>query len=122
NYLDALTKVKTVVFDKTGTLTKGEFKVAEIVTVNGYSKEDVLKFAAYAESHSNHPIAKSIIEAYEKNIDQSGLSDVQEISGKGIKAKVNGKQIIVGNDKILHSENIQHNQCEVDGTVVHIAV
>lgn len=122
NYLDALTKVKTVVFDKTGTLTKGEFKVAEIVTANGYSKEDVLKFAAYAESHSNHPIAKSIIEAYEKNIDQSGLSDVQEISGKGIKAKVNGKQIIVGNDKILHSENIQHNQCEVDGTVVHIAV
>lgn len=122
NYLDALTKVKTVVFDKTGTLTKGEFKVAEIVTANGYSKEDVLKFAAYAESHSNHPIAKSIIEAYEKNIEQSGLSDVQEISGKGIKAKVNGKQIIVGNDKILHSENIQHNQCKVDGTVVHIAV
>lgn len=122
NYLDALTKVKTVVFDKTGTLTKGEFKVAEIVTANGYSKEDVLKFAAYAESHSNHPIAKSIIEAYEENIEQAGLSDVQEISGKGIKAKVNGKQIIVGNDKILHSENIQHNLCVVDGTVVHIAV
>lgn len=122
NYLDALTKIKTVVFDKTGTLTKGEFKVAELVTANGYSKEDLLKFAAYAESHSNHPIAKSIIEAYGKNIEQSSLSDVQEISGKGIKAKVNGKQTIVGNDKILHSENIQHNQCEVDGTVVHIAV
>lgn len=122
NYLDALTKIKTVVFDKTGTLTKGEFKVSEVVTQNGFQKNELLRFAAYAESHSNHPIAKSIIEAYEKNIEQSGLSDVQEISGKGIKAKVNGKQIIVGNDKILHSENIQHNQCEVDGTVVHIAV
>ncbi|KUG25562.1 lead, cadmium, zinc and mercury transporting atpase [hydrocarbon metagenome] len=122
NYLDALTKVKTVVFDKTGTLTKGEFKVSEVVTQNGFQQNELLRFAAYAESHSNHPIAKSIIEAYEKNIEQSGLSDVQEISGKGIKAKVNGKQIIVGNDKILHSENIQHNQCEVDGTVVHIAI
>lgn len=122
NYLDALTKVKTVVFDKTGTLTKGVFKVSEVVTQNGFQKNELLRFAAYAESHSNHPIAKSIIEAYEKNIEQSGLSDVQEISGKGIKAKVNGKQIIVGNDKILHSENIQHNQCEVDGTVVHLAV
>ena len=122
NYLDALTKVKTVVFDKTGTLTKGEFKVSEVVTQNGFQKNELLRFAAYAESRSNHPIAKSIIEAYEKNIEQSGLSDIQEISGKGIKAKVNGKQIIVGNDKILHSENIQHNLCEVVGTVVHIAV
>lgn len=122
NFLDALTQVKTVVFDKTGTLTKGEFKVSEVVTQNGFQKNELLRFAAYVESRSNHPIAKSIIEAYEKNIEQSGLSDIQEISGKGIKAIVNGKQIIVGNDKILHSENIQHNQCEVDGTVVHIAV
>ncbi len=127
NYLDALTKLKTVVFDKTGTLTKGEFKVAEVVAQNGFNKDDLLKYAAYAESHSNHPIAKSIIEAYEGlvpsgNIEQSSLSDVQEIGGKGIKAKVNGKLVVVGNDRLMHSENIQHGQCEVAGTVIHISL
>ncbi len=134
NYLDALTKVKTVVFDKTGTLTKGEFKVSEVVVKNGFDKEELLRLAAYAESHSNHPIAKSVIEAYGKlvpsgRIDQGSISDVQEISGKGIKTKVNGQQIIVGNDKLLHLENIQHDKCDVvgihpfgKGTVIHIAV
>ncbi len=127
NYLDALTKVKTIVFDKTGTLTKGEFKVADVVVKNGFKKDELLKFAAYAESHSNHPIAKSIIEAYGKlvppeNIDESSLFDVQEIGGIGIRANVNGKKIIIGNDKLLHLENIDHEQCEIEGTVVHIAV
>ncbi len=122
NYLDALTKVKTVVFDKTGTLTKGEFKVSEIVVKNGFDKEELLRLAAYAESHSNHPIAKSVIEAYGKKIDQELINDVQEISGKGIKTKVNGQQVIVGNDKLLHMENIQHDKCDVEGTVIHIAV
>lgn len=122
NYLDALTKITTVVFDKTGTLTKGEFKVTEVVTQNGFNKDEVLMFAAFAESHSNHPIAKSIVDAYGKNIDQSSIHDVQEISGKGIKASVNGKQIIVGNDNILHAENVQHDQCNIAGSVVHIAV
>ncbi|MHB8907149.1 MAG: heavy metal translocating P-type ATPase [Melioribacteraceae bacterium] len=127
NYLDALTKVKTVVFDKTGTLTKGEFKVADVVVKNGFDKEELLRFAAYAESHSNHPIAKSVIEAYRKlipsgKIDQGSISDVQEISGKGISAKVNGQQVIVGNDKLLHLENIQHDKCDAEGTVIHIAV
>ena len=98
-------------FDKTGTLTKGEFKVSEVVTQNGFNETEIIKFAAYAESHSNHPIAKSIIEAYKNNlpsseIDESLLSDIQEISGKGIKAKVGGKEIILGNDKLLHIENI----------------
>lgn len=122
NYLDALTKVKTVVFDKTGTLTKGEFKVADIVLQNGFTRDEILMYAASAESHSNHPIAKSIVEAYEQDVEQSSISDVQEISGKGVKANVNGKQIIVGNDKILHLNNIQHDKCEVEGTVVHVAV
>lgn len=122
NYLDALTKVKTIVFDKTGTLTKGEFKVADIVTQNGFARDEILMYAAYAESHSSHPIAKSIVEAYKNDVDQVSLSDVQEISGKGIKAKVNGKVIIIGNDKLLHMENIQHNKCDVEGTVVHVAV
>ncbi|GIV46175.1 MAG: cadmium-translocating P-type ATPase [Ignavibacterium sp.] len=122
NYLDALTKVKTVVFDKTGTLTKGEFKVSEVVVKNGFDKEELLRLAAYAESYSNHPIAKSVIEAYKGKIDQELISDVQEISGKGIKAKVNGQQVIVGNDKLLHLENIKHDKCDAGGTVVHIAV
>lgn len=122
NYLDALTKVKTVIFDKTGTLTKGEFKVSEVVVKNGFDKDELLKMAAYAESHSNHPIAKSIVEAYGEEIEQTSLSNVQEISGKGINAKVDGRRIIIGNDKLLHLENIQHDQCEVEGTVVHVAV
>ena len=127
NYLDALTKVKTVVFDKTGMLTKGEFKVSEVVVKNGFDKEELLRLAAYAESHSNHPIAKSVIEAYGElvpsgKIDQGSISDVQEISGKGIKTKINGQQVIVGNDKLLHLENIQHDKCDVEGTVIHIAV
>jgi Cd2+/Zn2+-exporting ATPase len=127
NYLDALTKIKTVVFDKTGTLTKGEFKVSEVVIQNGFDKNEIIKIAAYAESHSNHPIAKSIIEAYKNashssEINESVLSDIQEISGKGIKANVGGMEIILGNDKLLHIENIKHDKCEVEGTVVHLAV
>ncbi|KUO58545.1 hypothetical protein APF79_06975 [bacterium BRH_c32] len=121
NYLDALTKVKTVVFDKTGTLTKGEFKVSEIIVKNGFDKDELLRLAAYAESHSNHPIAKSVIEAYGGTINQKLISDVQELSGKGIKAKINGQIVIVGNDKLLHLENIQHDKCDVEGTVIHIA-
>lgn len=122
NYLDALTKVKTVVFDKTGTLTKGEFKVAEIISANGYKEEDILKYAAYAEANSSHPIAKSILDAYQNKINQSEISEVKEISGKGIQAKVNGNEIMVGNDKLLHQENIEHDKCDVAGTVVHVTV
>lgn len=122
NYLDALTKVKTVIFDKTGTLTKGEFKVSEIVVKNGFNRKELLRLAAYAESHSNHPIAKSVIEAYGGKIDQELISDVQEINGKGIKTKVNAQHVIVGNDKLLHLENIQHDKCDVEGTVIHIAI
>ena len=122
NYLDALTKVKTVVFDKTGTLTKGEFKVSEITTANGFIKEVVLEYAAYTEAHSNHPIAKSILEAYGKGLDNVRIKNVEEISGHGIRAVVDEKEILIGNDKLLHKENIEHNVCNVDGTVVHVVV
>lgn len=122
NYLDALTKIKTVVFDKTGTLTKGEFKVKEIVPANGYDSKDILKYAAYAEANSNHPIAQSILEAYNNKIKQSEISEVKEISGLGIKAKISGNEVLIGNDKLLHKENIEHNNCNVEGTVVHIAI
>ena len=129
NYLDALTKIKTVVFDKTGTLTKGEFKVAEIVSANGFKEEDILKYAAYAEANSSHPIAKSILDAYNNKISQINITEVNEISGHGIKAKVNpdkygtgSDEILVGNDKLLHLENIEHDKCNIEGTVVHVAV
>jgi len=122
NFLDALTKIKTVVFDKTGTLTKGEFKVAQIVSANGYKEEDILRYAAYAEANSSHPIAKSILEAYNNKIQQNEISELKEISGHGIQAKVNGDDILIGNDKLLHQENIEHDKCDITGTVVHVTV
>ncbi len=122
NFLDALTQVKTVVFDKTGTLTKGEFKVSEVVTSNGFSKEQILEYAAYAETNSNHPVAKSISDAYAKEIDHARIKQVEEISGHGIKAVIDEKTVLAGNDKLLHKENIEHPVCNVEGTVVHIAI
>ena len=122
NFLDALTQVKTVVFDKTGTLTKGEFKVTEIVTSNGFSKEEILEYAAYAETNSNHPVAKSISEAFGKAPDSTRIKQVEEISGHGIKAVIDSKTVLAGNDKLLHKENIEHTVCSVEGTVVHIAI
>ena len=122
NFLDALTQVKTVVFDKTGTLTKGEFNVSEVVTSNGYTKEEILEYAAYAETNSNHPVAKSIIEAYAEALDNARIKQVEEISGHGIKALIDGKNVLAGNDKLLHNENIEHAVCNVEGTVVHVAI
>jgi Cd2+/Zn2+-exporting ATPase len=122
NYLDALTKLKTVVFDKTGTLTKGVFKVSQIVAENGFSQEEVLRLAAEAESHSNHPIAQSICEAYGQYIDPSVVKDYQEIPGHGIKAQVNGRTVIAGNGHLLHKEGINHKICCTEGTVVNLVV
>ncbi|MEB3282919.1 MAG: heavy metal translocating P-type ATPase [Lyngbya sp.] len=121
-FLDTLTAVKTVVFDKTGTLTEGVFKVSKIVPKNGYNERELLALAAQAESHSNHPVAQSIREAYGQEIDDKIISDYQEIAGHGIKAKVNNQVVLAGNDRLLHRENINHNTCEVAGTVVHLAV
>ena len=122
NFLDALTQVKTVVFDKTGTLTKGEFKVSEVVTSNGFTKEQILEYAAYAETNSNHPVAKSISDAFGKDIESKRIKQVEEISGHGIKAVIDGKTVLAGNDKLLHKENIVHPVCSVEGTVVHVAI
>ena len=122
NFLDALTQVKTVVFDKTGTLTKGEFKVSEVVTSNGYTKDEILGYAAYAETNSNHPVAKSISEAFGKDIESKRIEQVEEISGHGIKAVIDRKTVLAGNDKLLHKENIDHPVCNVEGTVVHVAI
>lgn len=122
SYLDTLTEVDTVVFDKTGTLTKGVFKVTEVVTRNGFSVPEVLKLAYLAEINSNHPIAESIRQAYGQDLKTDEHVYQQEISGLGIKVKFEDKVIIAGNDKLLHKENIEHDDCEVEGTVIHLAV
>jgi Cd2+/Zn2+-exporting ATPase len=122
NYLDALTEVKTVIFDKTGTLTKGVFKVTDIVPQNGFGRKEMLYYAAAAESHSNHPIAQAITEAYGKEINPSVVDKIQEIAGQGVKATLEDKEIIAGNDRLLHTENIAHDNCTVEGTVVHLAL
>ena len=122
NYLEGLNNLHTVVWDKTGTLTKGVFRVVEIVSVNNFSKEKILKSAAEAESHSSHPIAQSILEAFDGKIDENNIERVEEISGYGIKAKVEGHYVLVGNDKLLHREHIEHDTCDVEGTVVHVVI
>ncbi len=122
NFLDSLSKLKTVVFDKTGTLTKGVFKVKEVVPANGMKKEELLLLASLAESHSNHPIAKSIIEYYEGEIDLSKIDSYEEIAGYGVKVRVDGDIVVVGNDRLLRAENIVHDTYNVTGTVVHVAV
>ncbi|WP_337884432.1 heavy metal translocating P-type ATPase [Fischerella thermalis] len=121
-FLDALTTVRTVVFDKTGTLTKGVFKVTQIVTKNGFSESELLSLAAKAEAHSNHPVAQSIREAYGQPVDDANVTDYEEIAGHGIRAKVNNQIVLAGNDRLLHRENIDHDTCNVKGTVVHLAV
>ncbi|MDI3533802.1 MAG: Zn2+/Cd2+-exporting ATPase [Thermosediminibacterales bacterium] len=122
NFLDALTDLKTVVFDKTGTLTKGVFKVSEVQPQNGFSENELLKYAAIAEVNSNHPIAKSIIEAYKGDIPNNQIEEYEEISGHGIRAKYDGKIVLAGNDRLLRKENIPYNECDVEGTVVYVAV
>jgi len=127
NYLDALARLKTVVFDKTGTLTEGVFKVRGVISANGYMPDRVLEFAAMAERHSNHPIARSILEAFaEKGNGILGggrpTDGYAEVPGRGIKAALEGMTILVGNDRLMHDENIPHSGCAIEGTVAHVAV
>lgn len=121
-FLDALAQVKTVVFDKTGTLTKGNFRVTDVVTHNGLNKHQLLELAAQVESQSNHPVAQSIRQAYGQAVDESGVQNYEEIAGHGIRAQVNGRTVLAGNDRLLHREEIPHDVCTVDGTVAHVAV
>lgn len=121
NYLEALAKTEVVVFDKTGTLTKGVFNVQEIKAIN-LSEEELLRFAAYAESYSNHPISLSIKKAFKKEIDNNLISNIEEIAGKGVIAIIEGKRVIAGNAKLMLDNKIAYNQNELFGTVVHVAV
>jgi Cd2+/Zn2+-exporting ATPase len=121
NYLEALAQTEIVVFDKTGTLTKGVFNVQEI-HADGISKEDLLELTAYAESYSNHPISISLKRAYGKEIDNGRISDVEEISGHGVSATVDGKKVLAGNIKLMKKMNISYFERELIGTVVHVVV
>lgn len=122
NYLEALNNVDIVVFDKTGTLTKGVFKVTEVNTQNGFTKDELLEFAAYAESYSNHPIAVSIINEYGKAINKNEIDNYNEISGHGIKVNVKNREVLAGNIKLMNKENITYDNVDVAGTVVYVAI
>lgn len=121
NYLEALAETEIVVFDKTGTLTKGVFNVQEIHP-EGVSKEELLELTAHAESYSNHPISLSLKRAYRKEIDNGRISDVEEISGHGVIATVDGKKVMAGNIKLMKMMDIPYFKGELIGTIVHVAV
>ena len=120
NDLEALSKVDTVVFDKTGTLTQGRFEVTA-VHAQEMSEAELLDIAALAESYSNHPIALSIIKAHGGHLDKSRVSSIEESSGYGVTAVIDGKKVSVGNDKLMHRAGVQWKDCHLPGTTVHIA-
>ena len=122
NFLDVLAGVKTVVFDKTGTLTNGVFKVNNIVAENGYNENELLRIANEVERDSNHPIAQAIRDAVDEQGSVGDIEAFEEIPGFGIIAKLNRKEVVIGNDALLHRHSIEHDQCDVDGTAVHIAI
>ena len=122
NYLEALSEVDTVVFDKTGTLTNGTFEVVAIHPEDGRDEAFVLKNAAYAESFSDHPIAISVKNAYGKDIDQALVADAAEESGHGVAATVDGREVLVGNDKLMAAHGLSAHPCDVVGTMLHVAV
>ncbi|UZT81290.1 heavy metal translocating P-type ATPase [Caproicibacterium sp. BJN0003] len=121
NYLEALSKAETVVFDKTGTLTEGTFQVTA-VHPDKISEKQLLEIAALAESYSDHPISLSLKNAYTNTLDSSRVTDVEEIPGHGVCAKVDGRTVYAGNSKLMEKENIPWHACHLTGTVVHVAV
>ena len=121
NYLEALSKTKMIVCDKTGTLTEGVFQVQEVGAI-GYSDAELLKFAAYAEYYSNHPISLSLRNAYGKDIDEALITKNKEFSGKGVESIVYGKKVLVGNEKLMTEKKISITKNEKMGTIVYVAI
>ena len=121
NYLEALSNLEIAVFDKTGTLTKGVFEVQK-VSPTKMTQEELLKIAAYSENFSNHPISSSIKRAYNKEIDEKQIMNYQELSGFGVEASIEGKRVLVGNEKLMQKENIKFTICQEIGTILYIAV
>ena len=125
NYLEAVAEMTTIVFDKTGTLTKGEFKVSEVLPSadknNTIGKEKLLEIAAYGEGYSNHPIANSIREAYGKTLSMERVTDTEEIAGHGIHTFIDGREVYLGNAKLMKAQNITYTENKTAGTVVYVA-
>ena len=121
NYLEALANTETVVFDKTGTLTEGIFEVQDIYA-KGIEKDELLRIVAHAENYSSHPIAKSVKKAYNKEIDENIIKNPQELSGKGIWARIDEKDILVGNEKLMLEEKIDFKKCDEVGTILYVAI
>lgn len=121
NYLEALSKVETVVFDKTGTLTKGVFEVQKIEAV-GISEAELLKLSAYSEYYSNHPISKSIKTAFKEEIDEKQIIKTEELSGRGIYAQIGEKEVLVGNEKLMKEKGINFSECTEVGTILYVSV
>lgn len=121
NYLETLANTETVVFDKTGTLTEGIFEVQDIYA-EGIEKDELLRIVAHAENYSNHPIAKSVKKAYNKEIDENIIKNPQELSGKGIWARIDEKDILVGNEKLMLEEKIDFKKCDEVGTILYVAI
>ena len=121
NYLEALSNTEIVVMDKTGTLTQGVFEVQKVEAEN-ISKEELIRIAALAESFSNHPIALSVKRAYNNEIDENLVTETQELSGLGISAKVEDKDVLIGNEKLMQQNNIKYTKCEDIGTILYIAI
>lgn len=121
NYLEALSKTKMIVCDKTGTITEGVFQVQEVDAI-GYSDAELLKFAAYAEYYSNHPISLSLRNAYGKDIDEARITKNKEFSGKGVESIVDGKKVLVGNEKLMTEKKISITKNEKMGTIVYVAI
>ncbi|MDR1195220.1 MAG: cadmium-translocating P-type ATPase [Endomicrobium sp.] len=121
NYLEALNNVDSFIFDKTGTLTKGIFKVSKIISEKSFTQEEVLEYAAYAESYSNHPIALSVMEAYGKQIDKNKIKNYAEHAGFGISAEIGGKRVLAGNTKLLDKANVSHREYKYTGTLVYVS-
>ena len=122
NYLEALNELDTVVFDKTGTLTEGVFEVESVMPAKNWNEEELLKLAAVVENNSNHPIAKSILAAYQgTEIKQDKISDYQELAGKGLSVNYEGQEILAGNHKLMEEKNISYQKPEKEGTIIHIA-
>lgn len=122
NYLEALNNIDTIVFDKTGTLTKGVFKVTEVKALGGISEAELLKYAAYAESYSSHPIAVSISKAYGKEVDSSEISNYDELPGYGVRGEAEGRKIVAGNAKMMQLEGVVYEAADTIGTVVHVVI
>lgn len=120
NYLDIITKSKTIVLDKTGTITKGTFEVTKTIPQDGIEDKEVLKIAKIAESLSNHPIAQSIMRKVKFDIDKNKISDYLEDAGMGIKLKYENDEILAGNEKLLDKENIIYSKCNEEDTIVYV--